>query len=137
MANTCENELVIRGSPEQVQALVKLVEGETPFDFERVLPLLPPAQSKDVREETRLAWGVKWNASEVRRRGYGATGRVRYHFNTPWGPPDGVLNELARRFPEIEVDLTYDVEMLTCGAAQWRGGQLVETEGEAEVESLT
>jgi len=58
---------------------------------------------------------------------------MRCRFDTPYGPPDRVLSELARRFPGVEMDLTYDLEMTPGGAARWRGGQLVEREGEAEL----
>jgi hypothetical protein len=132
MPNSCDNRLAIRGNAQRVMALVKLLDGETPFDFERVLPLPPPSPERSSNKEAIEAWGTKWTAWLVTRQGYGATGRVRYCFRTAYGPPSGVLNEIARRFPEIEMDLSYEVELLAGGAAQWRNGHLTKTEGEAK-----
>lgn len=69
---------------------------------------------------------MKWNAVSVTRRGYGRTGRVRYRFFTAYGPPTEFLNALARRFPRVEMDLTFEVELLGDGRAAWRGAQLAE-----------
>lgn len=133
MPNWCDNRLIIRGSAENVKALVSLLDGETLFDFERLLPLPAPRFGHDSQKEAIEAWGVKWNASRVTRRGYGATGRVRYRFHTPYGPPDKLLSEIARRFPEVEMDLSYDVELMPGGKAEWRQGHLTATKGEAEL----
>ena len=43
------------------------------------------------------------------------------------GTGDGAF-ALARRFPTIDMDLTFDVEMVGDGCAAWRHGQLVELE---------
>jgi hypothetical protein len=55
---------------------------------------------------------------------------VRYRFFTAYNPPFPVLDELARRFPDVEIDLTFDVELYGDGRAQWRGGELVQYEDE-------
>ncbi len=123
--------------------LVSLVEGDEPFDFEQLLPM--PEGIRDGADYdapgipdalpgwyqwAREHWGVKWNAAYVTRRGYGRTGRVRYRFLTAYGPPTEFLDELALRFPDVEMDLVYDVELLGGGAAYWRDGRLTGYEGD-------
>jgi hypothetical protein len=140
MPNWCDNRLAIRGARNVVIELVELLEGDTPFDFERVLPMPKTIQDGGAYDGgmldmfpgwyqwSRQNWGVKWNATSVTRRGYGRTGRVRYRFFTAYGPPTELLDELARRFATVELDLSFDVEMLGCGSASWRDGARVEYE---------
>ncbi len=71
------------------------------------------------------ALGVKWNACDVTRRGYGRTGRVRYRFMTPYGPPSAFLDFVAARYPEVAMSLSYDVESLGCGMAACAGGRRI------------
>ncbi len=138
MPNWCDNRLAIRGTSLVVRELADLMDGDTLFDFNRIVPM-----PKHVRDGgaydghlpnsfpgwdqwSREHWGVKWNAAYVTRRGYGRTGRVRYRFFTAYGPPTELLDELAARFPAIEMDLTLVVEFLGYGDASWRNGELVE-----------
>ena len=115
MPNWCDNRLAVRGRPKEVMGLVQLLEGEDPLDFERLLPM--PKEIREGRDYhapgvpdvfpgwyqwSREHWGVKWNAVEVSRRGFGKTGRVRYRFLTAYSPPTEFIDELARRFPAVE-----------------------------------
>jgi hypothetical protein len=139
MPNWCDNRLAVRGAPVVVRELVEYVEGDGPFDFERLLPM--PRHIRDGGmydgglsvdtfpgwyQWSRERWGTKWNAWDASRRGYGRMGRVRYRFFTAYGPPIPVLDELARRFPSIEVDLAFEVELWGTGHAAWREGELVD-----------
>ena len=105
------------------------------LDFEQVLPtpadLLDGADYEAPGIPTQLPgwyawrrehWGVKWNASAVRRTGHGRTGRVRYRSLTPYGPPAALLDRLSAAFPEVAMESTYEVELLGHGAARWRAG---------------
>jgi hypothetical protein len=139
MPNWCDNRLAIRGRPAEVMDLVALLEGDQPLDFERLIPM-----PQDIRDGADYEahqgrngfpgwyqwscehWGVKWNAVNSTRRGIGRTGRVRYRFFTAYDPPMEFIDALARRFPAVEIDLTFDIEMWGSGRAQWREGQLAE-----------
>jgi hypothetical protein len=137
--NWCINRLAIRGEPQTVMRLVELLEGETPFDFNRVVPMpsgIKGGQPYDAGlpdtfpgwyQWSRENWGVKWNAVEVTRRGFGRTGRVRYRFLTAYGPPTELLDVIATALPGIEMDLEYTVELMMDGWAHvpWRKGHRV------------
>jgi len=53
-------------------------------------------------------WGCKWNngddiAIEDEEEGY-----IRYSFETPWGPPEGIYHKLVAEFPEVQITWFYD-----------------------------
>ena len=49
-------------------------------------------------------WGSKWNADEVGVYGNTAS------FQTPWGPPEAIIVELSRLFPDIKIECSFDIE---------------------------
>jgi len=59
-------------------------------------------------------------------------GGVRYRLLPAYGPPTGVLNEIAKR-PQGRDDLDYEVELLPGGAAHWHSGRLTGTEGDTKL----
>ena len=46
-------------------------------------------------------WGCKWDANSDEGTYDGTEEEVE--FQTPWSPPEGVMKELARRFPDLEL----------------------------------
>jgi hypothetical protein len=116
--NDCVNRVAVRGPAADVINLVTLLEGASPFDFERVVPA--PGGASD--SWARRNWGVKWNAWRVTRQGYGRTGRVRYRFFTAYAPPIELLDQLSRRFPSLQIELDYDIELLGGGRIAWARG---------------
>jgi hypothetical protein len=86
MRNWCDNRLPIRGDRSTVIPRVELLDGNTPFDFNRVISM--PDNVRDGKpydaglpdtfpgwyQWCRENWGVKRNAMSVTRRGYGCTG---------------------------------------------------------------
>jgi hypothetical protein len=131
MPNTCANRLAIHGPRDVVEDLVRVVASEDQMlDFERLIPT--PGQVKDSVGDGaggadwrgwRIAnWGVKWNAWEVVRAGYGRTGRVRYRFRTAYAPPLPILDHIAARWPQVTMILSFEIEMLGEGQQLWRDG---------------
>ena len=60
-------------------------------------------------------WGTKWNldsgtSSEFEDRENGLA-VIKYNFDTAWSPPDVVIKELAKQYPELKMQLRY-----------WEGG---------------
>jgi hypothetical protein len=135
MPNICDNRLAVEGPRRVVEELARSVEGdEQPLDFGRVVPMPDRlgcfadtgAGSESGVHDWRLAnWGVKWNAWGATRQGYGRTGRVRYRFFTPYGPPIPVLDQIAERWPPVMLTLTYGVELMGEGRLVWREGTRV------------
>jgi hypothetical protein len=113
--------------------MVGRLEGDGPLDFEQLLPTPKDLLDGDDDRETDLFpgwyawrrehWGVKWNASSVRRRGYGRSGRVRYRFVTPYGPPLEFLDHVGALYPMVQLRLEFEVEMLGRGGGAWHGGR--------------
>jgi hypothetical protein len=54
-------------------------------------------------------WGVKWPASDVQFNDCTDT-VVQWTFNTPWGPPTGVVALLKKKFPKLEIVWEYREE---------------------------
>jgi hypothetical protein len=113
--------------------LVEQLAGDQALDFEKLLPT--PAHLLEERtaglrglpgwyEWRREHWGVKWNAEGVRRRGYGRTGRVRYRFHTPYCAPIEFLDHVASLWPDVTMELTFDVEQMGGGAVSWSAGEV-------------
>lgn len=64
-------------------------------------------------------WGTKWDVVhdeiEVRRE----EGRVRFEFNTAWGPPDPVFEEMARQYPSLRIHNVWEEEGGETGRGMW------------------
>jgi len=134
MPNWSDNRLAIAGNPRAVMLLVEELAGpDSPLDFEQLLPTPPALLVRDDQPPREVLpdwyfwrrehWGVKWNASDVVRQGYGRTGRVRYRFLTPNGPPAAFFDVVAARYPELDIALDFEVEGAERGFVAWAGGR--------------
>ncbi len=52
-------------------------------------------------------WGCKWPAQDVDFDDDGETATLC--FDTPWGPPIGIVEALRERFPDIQITAFFDV----------------------------
>ena len=110
------------------------------LSFADILP--PPAHlDDDERYEWVIAnWGTKWDL--------GLTdvyieeeqpGSITFQLDTAWGPPLPVVDELARRAPDLAFDVSWDAEPVGAsdevGRASWREGRraLYEARGHHEL----
>lgn len=128
MSNWCENELTVRGKEEDIKHFVNVIGKE--LDFNKVIPYprkykLLDAKHKRVEKEmlakdgkldyTKLPkdgytsggydwccenWGSKWNANHKDFEDGGFY--LIYSYDTPWAPPEGVINKLIEMFPKLE-----------------------------------
>ena len=53
-------------------------------------------------------WGTKWDAREVALEDYWEDGELTYTFDTAWGPPEGIYNELVAQFPDLHISWFWD-----------------------------
>ncbi len=51
-------------------------------------------------------WGTKWQPSEIDLDAQ--TDVLIYHFNTAWGPPEGIWGAILGQFPKLHVTWFYD-----------------------------
>jgi len=131
MPNWCLNKVVISGSTEDVKAFKELVRGgsadERAFSFQTILPCPPELHIEATTEEEKFAraekydgyidwyqwqvdhWGTKWsvNPEEVTFEDYDTDGGI-WEFHTAWSPPEGIYQELASRFPDMNISWFYD-----------------------------
>jgi len=129
MPNWCSNRVYISGSAEDVVAFKTLVngdKGEDTFSFQAILPC--PQELLDVTEEApsdykdqlfldygyanwydwRVAnWGTKWDTSDS-YLDYADEESASWYFSTAWSPPEGIYNELSRRFPDLSISWFFD-----------------------------
>lgn len=113
MSNWVDNRVIVNGPRGQVNELVKLMQGDGPFDFNNLIPC--STHSVDTHREN---WGTKWNAcaakgdteplgflEELSKVGQVETEQqAEWSFQTAWGPPEVVIVELSRRFPALSVE---------------------------------
>ena len=53
-------------------------------------------------------WGVKWDCGDVGITEEFADTEIVYTFDTPWGPPQYIYDELVYRFPKVHISWFWD-----------------------------
>jgi hypothetical protein len=100
------------------------------LSFEDILPPPPGLPPEEDRRWVVEHWGTKWNL--------GFTGSfieeeepemIKIKLETAWGPPLPVVDEMARRAPDLEFSVTWNTEFVGAsddvGEATWREGERV------------
>ena len=59
-------------------------------------------------------WGTKWGATEV-HMDRTCKESVRYDFDTAWGPALGFLETVAKNWPDLRFDMTYEEQGMGFG----------------------
>lgn len=153
MPNWCENTVTITGSKEDIDNVIEfLKDAESEFSFDRIIPYPEPFRSMDDKagagkfepfddgynsggyEWCSFNWGSKWPTYEVSCCRLSAN-EIQYSFDTPWAPPIGVLDELARKMPRLAIEAYYrEPGMMFEGERKYANGEL-ETSMERELQS--
>ena len=151
MPNHVTNRLRIRGPRETVLGLVDFVKGESPFDFNKFIPM--PDEVK-VGERwydwARHNWGTKWNAYSLEAalgmesplellaasQDEEAELEVEYEFDTAWSPPEPIIEAIVTRFPTLTFHYDAIEEQPSWGCSrEYFGGEQVggrDEEGDEE-----
>jgi hypothetical protein len=153
MPTWCYNRLQIVGRHNEIDRCLQAIKGnDSAFDFNTLIPYpgdqeaarnpaYPSLMIPDLDDESRRAWcarlwrsrhwGTKWNAQPlgfddhpiVAQR---ISGGAEIVFHTAFGPPLPVLLELSRRFPKLDVRLSFGgPEMYLEGLARFKKGVMV------------
>jgi hypothetical protein len=112
LPNWCSNRVTVTGSPEGVAAVVAAVRGtdddgnECPLDFRRIVP--PPPEATDDVSWRYDHWGTKWLPvhPEIKKND---KGKFIVTFESAWSPPKEFIVALSERFPDVTVELSYDL----------------------------
>ena len=68
-------------------------------------------------------WGCKWGACDI-ELSVDEECFLQYDFNTPWGPPMGLLLKVSKDFPNLELSIDYrESGMGFAGKAAWSNGE--------------
>jgi hypothetical protein len=166
MPNHVTNSIIITGPVADVYALQALLQGETAFDFNRVLPMphilegtQAPCRDPELRAlliaETGCAdwyewcchnWGTKWNAYNVSSSTAaeievlartGAMYTIAYTFDTAWMPPTPVVCRIAELFPSVTIVHDYIDECPNFGGqATYESGVQVSNECSSTLDGI-
>ena len=123
MPNHTSNRLTMRGSNSEVARFVNENKSEEtddvgspiPLSFEKLVPTPPEMlESNDIKNgkmpdwyNWRVEnWGTKWDVSEL---------DIEYDeevleltFSTAWSPPEGIMQELKDKYPDLGFSCFYD-----------------------------
>ena len=122
MPNHCFNRIEIYGK-EASKIASKIESKETPFDFTKIFPEpdydkteVEPTFRKEEGDDFRMPswwdwrvqnWGTKWNSYDCEVIEMDDE-QVEYTFNTAWGPPEGVIEKLREKYPDVSITAFYD-----------------------------
>jgi hypothetical protein len=122
MPNHCFNRVEIYGK-EATKIASEIESEETPFDFTKIFPEpdyenieVMPTFGKEDDDDFRMPkwwdwrvqnWGTKWNSYDCEVIEMDDD-QVEYTFSTAWSPPEGVIEKLRERYPDIQVTAFYD-----------------------------
>lgn len=136
MPNWCSNNLMIRGSEEDLVAFIAAVAGSDDrgdpcaLDFARHAPV-PYIDDDDEAIDAQIAaWGTKWRLAQediTMIDGSPEEEALNYAFYSASEPPRAWLRAVAQQHPDLEFDLTYqEPNMRLAGVLVGAGGQVDE-----------
>jgi lysyl-tRNA synthetase class I len=109
MVNYVKHEVIV------TEEILDYVKGEIDFDFNKIIPTPPHIYQGNLghSEEEEYGknncwyewrifnWGTKWNAIDVKIKGYVVT------FETAWKSPDSIFRCLSKIFPDEIITVKY------------------------------
>lgn len=104
MPNWCENILEVSGEKEVLDRFRKETGyAHKDFRFQNIIPVKPDGTIDD----HIAAWGTKWDIDGKYEVMYESDNYLSLSFMTAWSPPDCVVRELIRRYPELSFTLNF------------------------------
>ena len=138
MPNWCYNRVTAYGNEEKLKEIEKIFESKTPFNDIFPMPdwkntpnengELPVLEQKlnpdgsifyetynfpDGKNDDRWYmwcvnnWGTKWDACDKSVE-YEDSEILALTFNTAWSPPEGIVEKLREKYPELSFQCFYD-----------------------------
>lgn len=129
MPNWCQNELIIetldqdefKRFTDQLQHL-DFYQEVPDLSFDRIRPL-PDAEKENWYDWQVENWGTKWDVHPDHFK-YGSEGYLYYSFETAWAPPDKIIDYIARKYTNLNINLKYyEPSMSFAGEIDYQGGE--------------
>lgn len=106
VAVMCEDEKVL----DEIQEFLADEHGRL-FAFHRLMPVPVEVEADPdgmVGYNWRVEhWGTKWDTT-LESHSERTPGRLFYWFQTPWAPPNAVIEALSERFPTVKIGHAWD-----------------------------
>lgn len=113
MSNWCSNKLTIIGNKDNLTMLKDILRGiDTDICLNNIVPM--PMELNDTQSpgdkpnwyDWRMNnWGIKWDVEA--HLVYESEQMLIYEFDSPWGPPDLWVKNVALMFPDLSFELYY------------------------------
>ena len=128
MPNWCENEVMVNGKKNDIQALKEhLSQGKNDLEF---MFVLPPPNNEWNYNWCIQNWGTKWEPEHVDADWHEDT--VTFYFWSAWAPAVGIVNALAQKFPALHWEYIYaESGMDFSGRIEWENGEITINESGA------
>lgn len=145
MPNWVNNDVYIKANDEDLRAFADkhIVNGN--FDFATIIPWNTELTEEEYHgtEEIKLRdgsiaytggkwyewnnenWGTKWNAHQTNVEVFLETGFLC--FDTPWSPPVGIMDALAKMYPNFDIEWKYIEEQGWGGVCYYENGRELRT----------
>ena len=120
MPNWCSNELKVTGPDVDIKAFIEKARGYYPWfnnhelrplNFHSLVPI-PEQVLKAGYEEAgynweKANWGCKWGAC-ITEVADVCPDCVMYFFDTAWSPPIEFITTVAKQWPSLQFEMSYD-----------------------------
>jgi hypothetical protein len=133
MPNWCENSLTVSGSIEALDkwrvALANDKTIEPVLQFNKLMPL-PPEEEENWYEWHNEHWGTKWDIDKDEGTPWSSCPtEYSYSFDTAWGPPVKLFDNISIDFPDVCFELSYwEQGMCFAGNIIFQNGQVMHQE---------
>ena len=115
MPNWCYNRIRIDADSDQVDQLKEIHDiFENHKDpFNQILPIPDFKNIPDGKNDDRWYywcidnWGTKWDVSDL-SIDYDDSEQLELEFSTAWSPPEGIVQELRDKYPDLSFTCFYD-----------------------------
>lgn len=112
--------------PTDMEAYVKQPDYNKPLEDKMLF------QSNDWYSWNVRNWGTKWDVAVHNGEEYPETAiqvdnpdHLIYSFNTAWSPPESVVMEISRQYPNLTFDMEYQEETGWGGDFTYKAGEIV------------
>lgn len=143
MPNWCSNSMSLNGPEDQVRAIIDAVrpvedengyrdkDSDKDLTFTKFMPQPRDEQGELIGSTSWQYenWGTKWGDCDtdiVYEEYADGKGSASLGYSTAWGPMSGLVKEISRQHPDVNIDIEYEEPgMNFFGVEQYLGGECI------------